>query len=70
MVGTITRDELKARMDRGDRFSLVEALPEDVYRRAHLPGAVNIPSDRVAELAGKLLPDKNRDVVTYCMNSL
>ncbi len=53
-------------MDRGDEFVLVEALPERPYWRAHLPGAVNLPSDRVRELAPVLLPDKGADVVVYC----
>ena len=70
MVGHITREELKAKMDRREPFTLVEALGEEYFRRSHLPGAVNIPADRVAELAPALLPDKNRDVITYCMNAL
>ena len=70
MVATISRHELKAKMDRGEKFALVEALSEEYYRRSHLPGAVNIPADKVGELADKLLPDKNRDVITYCMSAL
>ena len=70
MVGTITREELKSKMDRGEAFALVEALPEEYYRRSHLPGAVNIPADRVRDLAPALLPDRNREVITYCMSSL
>lgn len=67
MVATISRDELKAKLDRGDDFYLVEALPEETYRRSHLPGAINIPTDRVEELAPRLLPDKRADIVVYCM---
>ena len=66
MIKTITREELKAKMDREDDFVLVEALPERLYRRAHLPGAVNLPSGRVGELAPKLLPVKDADIVVYC----
>ena len=70
MVATITRDELKAKIDRRDKFTLIEALAEEYYRRGHLPGALNIPMDRVRELAPELVPDKNADVVVYCMNKL
>jgi rhodanese-related sulfurtransferase len=66
MVKTITRQELKEKMDRGENLFLVEALPERLYRRAHLPGAVNIPSGRVGELAPRLLPEKDADIVVYC----
>jgi hypothetical protein len=40
---TVTREELKAKMDRGDSFRLVEALPEASFLEGHLPGAVNMP---------------------------
>lgn len=64
----ITREELKAKLDRGDDFALVEALPEAYYRRSHLPGAVLMPYDQVRQLAPELLPDPDREVVVYCMN--
>jgi rhodanese-related sulfurtransferase len=63
---TISRDELKAKMDRKDDFVLVEALAKASYDHAHLPGAINIPPDQVADLAPTLLPDKNADIVVYC----
>lgn len=66
MLATITREELKEKIDRGDRFVLVETLPVEYYRHSHLPGAVNLPPDRVAELAPTLLPDRDADVVVYC----
>lgn len=66
MVETITREELKAKMDGGEKFALVETLPEMYYRHTHLPGAINLPPDKVGELAPALLPDKEADVVVYC----
>jgi len=63
---TISSDELKAKMDRKDDFVLVEALAKASYDHAHLPGAINIPPDQVADLAPTLLPDKNADIVVYC----
>lgn len=66
MIGKITREELKERMDRGNEFVLLEALPERSYRRSHLPGALNLPLGRVNELAPELLPGKEAKVVVYC----
>ncbi len=63
---TITREELKAKLDRGDYFVLVEVLPEETFRHAHLPGAVNFPPEQVRELASDLLPDKDAEIVVYC----
>ena len=66
MVKTISRDELKQKIDGKDDFILVETLPRTTYDHAHLPGAINLPSDQVKVLAPKLLPDKNADIVVYC----
>ena len=66
MVQTISRENLKAKMDQGEYFVLVETLPEEQYRHAHLPGALNLPPDQVKELASELLPDKEADIVVYC----
>ena len=63
---TISRDELKEKIDRKDNFVLVEALAQATYDHAHLPGAINIPPDQVAALAPTLLPDKDADIVVYC----
>jgi len=68
MVATIARDELKEKISRGDKFTLVETLPAQTYHHAHLPGAINLPPDRVSELAPTLLPDKSAEIVVYCAN--
>lgn len=65
---TITRDELRARIDRGD-VVVVETLGPMYFEEAHLPGALNIPHTQVAELAPALLPDKGATIVTYCSNT-
>jgi rhodanese-related sulfurtransferase len=66
MPSTITRDALKARVDHGDHVTLVETLPAPAFRKAHLPGAVNLPPDQVRDLATTVLPDKGADIVVYC----
>ena len=67
MVRTITREELKAKMDRGDDFVLIEALSSRHYASSHLPGAINLPYEFVDE-AERVLPDKDVEIVVYCMN--
>jgi rhodanese-related sulfurtransferase len=64
-VKTITREELKAKMDRGDDFVLLEALGEASYRRGHLPGAIRIEN---ADAAAEVVPDEDAFVVAYCSN--
>jgi rhodanese-related sulfurtransferase len=66
MVETISRDELKRKIDRREPFLLVETLPKTAYDHAHLPGAINLPPGQVHELAAKVLPDKDGDIIVYC----
>lgn len=66
MSATITRQELKAKIDRGDEFMLVETLPASYYRHTHLPGAINLPPNQIETLAPILLPDKSAEIVVYC----
>jgi rhodanese-related sulfurtransferase len=68
VVETVTREELKAKMDRGEDFVLVDALGPEHYESSHLPGAVNLPYEFVDE-AGRVLPDKGAVIVVYCMNA-
>jgi rhodanese-related sulfurtransferase len=63
---TISRDELKQKIDRKDNFSLVETLAKVTYDHEHLPGAINLPPDQVSALAPRLFPDKNAEIVVYC----
>lgn len=70
MLATITRDELKAKIDRGDNFILVEAQSAEAYQKAHLPGAINprqadTAEETMSEVMG-WLPDKTADIVVYC----
>jgi len=62
----IGRNELKRKIDRGEPLVLVEAQSPMMYEAAHLPGAVNLPPGRVAELAPALLPEKEIEIVVYC----
>jgi rhodanese-related sulfurtransferase len=63
---TVTREELKGKMDGGESFTLVETLAEVAYQHEHLPGAINLPPERVRELAPGLLPDKRAEIIVYC----
>ncbi len=65
MAEKITADELKAKMDRGESFHLVETLLPEEFEKWHLPGAINIHFNRITKQARERL-DKNRDVVLYC----
>ncbi len=69
MESTISTKALKAKLDRKGSVKVVETLAPERFREAHLPGALNIPPDKIKELAPQLLPDKDAEIITYCASS-
>jgi rhodanese-related sulfurtransferase len=68
MDRAISTKELKSKIDQ-KQVTVVETLAPERYREAHIPGALNIPPERIKELAPQLLPDKDTEIVTYCTNT-
>ena len=68
-VKTISRDELKSKLDRRDNFVLLETLAKNAYDHVHILGAKNLPPDEVKTGAATLIPDKKSEVVVYCASS-
>ncbi|MHB8411579.1 MAG: rhodanese-like domain-containing protein [Candidatus Acidiferrales bacterium] len=66
MGATISREDLKGKINRHDKFILIETLAPEAYAQAHLPGAVNAPVSQLQELAPKLVPAKDAEIVVYC----
>ncbi len=64
-MNTITREQLKEKIDRGDEFVLLEVLSEGSYQRGHLPGAVRYEDSEQVE---RLASNKDTTVVAYCSN--
>ena len=68
MEATITTNDLKSKLDH-KQITVVETLAPERYREAHIPGALNIPPERINELAPQLLSNKDAEIVTYCANT-
>ena len=63
---TIVTSELWERVQQGDGPILVDALPPMSFAASHLPGAINMPPARVAEVAPRRIPDLETPIVVYC----
>ena len=66
MVTDITRGELQQKLEHPKGSVLLEALPPENYRHAHIPGALNTPPDQVRTLASEFVPRKDMEVIVYC----
>jgi rhodanese-related sulfurtransferase len=69
MEATISTKDLKGKLDGHENVKVVETLAPERYREAHIPGALNIPPEKIKELAPQLLPNKDAEIVTYCANT-
>jgi rhodanese-related sulfurtransferase len=61
----ISRDELRDGL-RSGTLTVVDVLPVESYESGHIPGAINLPMDSLADRARESLPDRNADIVVYC----
>jgi rhodanese-related sulfurtransferase len=62
-VETIGRDELIARLGRGD-VVLIDVRPEDEFAAGHIHSARSIPLDELEQRIAELPP--SREVIAYC----
>jgi rhodanese-related sulfurtransferase len=61
-----TVDDIKARLDRGDRFILVDVREESEYAKDHLPGAIHMGKGVIERDVEQKVPDVNAEMVLYC----
>jgi rhodanese-related sulfurtransferase len=59
----VGRDEIRALLKRGDAL-LIDVRPAAEYAHGHLPGAISIPYEELAQKLDELPRDKR--IVTYC----
>jgi rhodanese-related sulfurtransferase len=60
----ISLKELKAKIDRGDKFKLVMTMGAWVFESQHIPGSINVSNP---EEAARSL-SKDDEIVVYCSN--
>lgn len=65
-VGECTVDDVKKRLDAGDRFTLVDVREESEFAAGHLPGAVHIGKGVIERDIEKKVPDAGTPLVLYC----
>lgn len=62
-IEEVSFEELMSRMEAGE-VTLIDVRPQDEYEAAHIPGAISIPIEELAEQL-HVLPQKAK-VVAYC----
>jgi rhodanese-related sulfurtransferase len=59
-------DEVKQKLDRGEKFLLVDVREESEFAKDHLPGAIHLGKGVIERDVEARIPDLNTPVVLYC----
>ena len=59
-------DKVKTRMDRGEKFLLVDVREESEFARDHLPGAIHLGKGVIERDVEARVPDVHTEMVLYC----
>src|SRR3954451_1030171 len=65
-VKETTVAEVKARLDRGERFHLVDVREDGEWAKDHLPGAVHLGRGVIERDIEQAIPDRAAPIVLYC----
>ena len=59
-------DDVKAKLDRGEKFVLIDVREESEYARDHLPGAIHLGKGIIERDIEARVPDLDTPVILYC----
>ena len=65
-VKEVSVDEVKTRLDRGDKFLLVDVREESEYAKDHLPEAIHLGKGIIERDIEERVPQLNAPLVLYC----
>jgi len=57
---------VKARLDRGDDFLLIDTREDREWNKGHIPGAIHIGKGVVERDIEAKVPDTDRELILYC----
>jgi rhodanese-related sulfurtransferase len=58
--------EVKARLERGERLTLLDVREESEYAAGHLPGAKHMGKGVIERDIEGAVPDVNQEIILYC----
>ena len=68
MIKSITKDELKNKMDRGEKFTLIDARSSKSYNKEHIKGAKSLPVKEFDKERVLKQYDTHEEIIVYCGN--
>ena len=65
-VRELTVDDVKAKLDRGEKFMLVDVREESEFAKDHLPDAIHLGKGVIERDIEERVPDTAAPLVLYC----
>ena len=62
----ITAEEAKQIMDSEEGYIILDVRTQEEYDQGHIPGAIVISHEKIAEKAEEVLTDKDQLILVYC----
>ena len=62
----ITAEEAKQIMDNEEGYIILDVRTQEEYDEGHIPGAIVISHEEIAEKAEEVLTDKDQLILVYC----
>jgi rhodanese-related sulfurtransferase len=59
-------DEVKQKLDNGEKFMLVDVREESEFAKDHLPGAIHLGKGVIERDIEARMPDLNTPLILYC----
>src|SRR5215831_10411111 len=65
-VRELNVDDVKAKLDRGEKLLLVDVREESEYAKDHLPDAIHLGKGVIERDIEARVPDLNTEMILYC----
>ena len=65
-IHEVSIDEVKSKLDRGEKFVLVDVREESEFAKDHLPGAIHLGKGVIERDIEDRVPDPRTPLVLYC----
>lgn len=65
-IPEVTIDEVKNRLERGEKWVLLDVREREEYREGHLDSALSLPRGFLEIRVEEAVPDKSAPVIAYC----
>jgi rhodanese-related sulfurtransferase len=59
-------DQVKARLDKGEKLLIVDVREESEYAKDHLPGAIHLGKGILERDIEQRVPDADAEIILYC----